>query len=417
MRIAIISGTEAGHPQEIAPLLFKGLSNFIPYIDTISSFPEKFSNQNSEYSNHFYLSQKNYDGSDKNISDIYQDISLILNNQKKYDYIFILTLDELFNLNQSDLNTLSASSKNSKIFGVYYSSSYWRIEEKREWCKFREQKINILNIDCVFSPDPFLELYHNKLNTTWKIWWTPDISSINLPLKSSNIISDINLRKGNRKVIGLVGSLGKWKGILQLLQSLIDDISLTKQYFFVISGKIVEQTFSKEELDFIKKTLNRLNDLIYYIPYNIDSNEDFNDIINTCDYLYCYYLNPQSSGILSKSILLNKLIIGSNRNYIGDMLKTFPEIGIGINEMNSYSLRESLKKLDEHNLSNTLNTNLIYFRKILNPDIMVDQILYYMVKNNISIKEQKNYHGFLSKNSFSDLKNFTTILFNNNEEL
>lgn len=376
MRIAVICGDNVGHSLELAPLIFKDLSNFIPYVDTITSFPERFSVQQDSLVKHFYVNQLDFSGKKRNLSDIYIDICRILESCHVYDFLLFLTIDELFNLSELAINRLVGVTKRSKLVGIYYSSSYWRIDEKRSWCVFREKKIERLNFYAIFTPDYRVACLSKNGLTNFYMQWLPDATSIiQSEKKSTNILFDlIDEKKKGKRVVGLIGSLGKWKGLLQLLQALDENKSLLDKYLFVISGQIVRSTFSDDELDFLDRVIENINSNILYHPYNLDDNNDFNRLCSMCDYLYCFYNNPQSSGILSKAILANKRVLGVNQHYIGDMMKAFPFLGESVKEINGSTLECALKNLDNTGIDFS-NEGILALQRVYSISTMVSGIL------------------------------------------
>lgn len=372
MKLLIIETNSVGHPIELVPALYFELTKLFSQIDTITPFPERFGTP-IDNATHYYISTKDFEGHEKSQTQRLEDvIRTVSHTNNDYDLVFFFTIDSVFGIEDQTLVSLHRLLGRSQITGIYYSSSYWRIAEKQAWCRKREEKLALLHIKYLYTPDPAVRKIKEKLDSEIKYIWLPDFTTTAPDQSELRLLNSIYLKSNGRKVVGLVGSLGKWKGVLELTNSLVADPTITSQYLFFISGEINRSTFSDEEYDLLRKNLDKLKETCLVNDRNIDSSGGFNALFQAVDFFICVYNNPQSSGIFSKAIRFGKPVLGSNQHYIGDMLKAFPQAGVPIDELNSQNLQRGLSELSKRRLNTRndrlLDNNLSNFSRALAPE-------------------------------------------------
>ena len=301
--------------------------------------------------------------------------------------VIFFTFDELFALNENSINALYLVLRETPITGIYYSSSFWRLEDKRGWCKAREKKLDILNIPLVFSPDFIFENQYSKITPEFNVKWLPDFTTVDTDQSAIHIVNEIISSKKNRIVIGLIGSLGKWKGILELIHILNENSDLCDRILFVICGKIAKETFNSEELEFLANALEQLSNKVVYYPQFIDSAKGFNSIISNCDYMYCLYNNPQSSGILSKAIAFNKKALCFNKHLLGDISFLLPAETVSFSSI-SYNALCSLIEYDKKKESFSSGLSPEKYRKMISVKSFSELFIYEITR---IIFPKKNY--------------------------
>lgn len=145
----------------------------------------------------------------------------------------------------------------------------------------------------------------------------PDVADESPPDPEYYIARQITERSGGRKVIGLLGSLEKRKGLLRMLE--ISQTEAGKKWFFVFAGNLEEQTFTDNENDRIKQIAgsNSPNCLFHF--ERIPDEPQFNALVAQCDVLYAIYDNfYHSSNILTKAALFDKPVIVNSAHCMGE---------------------------------------------------------------------------------------------------
>jgi glycosyltransferase involved in cell wall biosynthesis len=176
-----------------------------------------------------------------------------------------------------------------------------------------------------------------------KKFFFPDFCDVSVLDGASAFVDKIKKRANGRPVVGTIGSISKRKGIIPLLkcaQSLAGDTC-----FFVFAGQFVENSFSKEENDYIKVFLNSKQENCLFELEFIPDEAHFNSIVQACDILTVLYADfPYSSNIFSKAAAFGKLIVGSNYGCIADRITRF-RLGITVQHDNHDSINTGLKTL------------------------------------------------------------------------
>jgi glycosyltransferase involved in cell wall biosynthesis len=143
-----------------------------------------------------------------------------------------------------------------------------------------------------------------------------------------------------RKIVGLIGSLTKRKGLLTLLK--VAEQLVDKDFFFVFAGRLYKDTFSDEEFFIIKNVDQASLDNCFFHLDQIPDEPQFNALINSLDILFSAYENfPNSSNILTKAAVFKKPIIVSEGFCMGERVKKF-NLGVTIPERNVSKCIEAL---------------------------------------------------------------------------
>ncbi|MFH0909890.1 MAG: glycosyltransferase [Planctomycetota bacterium] len=150
-------------------------------------------------------------------------------------------------------------------------------------------------------------------------------------------------RARGRKVIGLVGSLARRKGVFTLLEAARR--AEGEDRFFVIAGEPAATGFRPEEL-------SRLAALAAAPPSNallllgrIPGEAQFNALIEACDLVFAAYEDfPHSSNILAKAALFEKPVIVSRGYCMEERLRRFG-LGLSIPEGDVEACKNAIRKL------------------------------------------------------------------------
>ncbi|WP_071515723.1 glycosyltransferase [Geitlerinema sp. PCC 9228] len=186
----------------------------------------------------------------------------------------------------------------------------------------------------------------------------PDFTDEAPPDFTYSIAQEIKKQAGDRKIIGIIGSMSKRKGMVTLLE--VAQKSLGEDWFFVFAGHFSQKAFHQDFrhkqnedyyriLDILK---NGLPNCYFHFDY-IPDEPQFNALINTCDILFAAYENfPYSSNLLAKAAAFEKPIVVSQGYCMGNRVETF-EMGATIEEGNVEQCKEALHFLCQQLESDT----------------------------------------------------------------
>tara|TARA_R110001599_G_scaffold60939_3_gene169271 strand:+ start:41784 stop:43022 length:1239 start_codon:yes stop_codon:yes gene_type:complete len=408
IKILLISAGDVGHCVETTTNIQGALENYNCNVDTITPFAEILQGSKGfDYS----IVTKDYKNGEKTLDNeqrYLQIYEIFLFLKKEYDLIFLVTLDEIFSLSDTLIQKLAGLFSGITVTGIYYGSSFWRDPDKVEWCKHREKKLTALKTKYAYSPDPFLSFVKDS---KIPFQWLPDFTSILSDASSLSLQNTLIQRKKGRKVVGLYGSLGKWKGILEALDAFKHSPELSENYFLFLSGEIVWSTFDEHEKTFLKDCLEKLQNVILYYPYSIESTAGFNSLIDSCDIVLCFYNNLQSSGLVSKAIRKEKPLILSNKGFLKNLHSAFPETGISTSDIKT-SLEILMRKPIPCSDNNFL---LKHYRCMLTPEFAAQVILkdYFYLSNKGSYFENSDILLYFSKHSSWEFFEKTKALLSN----
>lgn len=137
--------------------------------------------------------------------------------------------------------------------------------------------------------------------------------------------AQIRAKAGSRKIIGLLGSLERRKGFMTLLE--MSKQPLAKDWYFVIAGELVAQTFSELELNEIKSFLDESRDNFFASLGRIPDDAKFNSLVNVCDVIFAVYENfPHSSNLITKAAIYGKSLLVSAGGYMEEVVRQY-ELG------------------------------------------------------------------------------------------
>jgi len=150
----------------------------------------------------------------------------------------------------------------------------------------------------------------------------PDFSDETTPYGRSELADQISKNANGRKIIGLLGGLSRRKGLLTL-------ISIAKQssgtdWYFVFAGRLVEETFSSDELEEIKLFFGSHREDCFFHIEKISSDAEFNALVNACDVIFAMYENfPHSSNLITKSAIYGKNVLVSTGGYMEEVVTRY----------------------------------------------------------------------------------------------
>lgn len=273
---------------------------------------------------------------------LWKRLKLSLKNIRNVDFVFFMYFDDfVFNFHLKHVNRLKVNiflnkfilppllDNNLKIrwSGILFHPAYFmHIDFKY----LRRSKFNrsIAVLD---------ETYYFEYGARRKVV-LPDITDEQKPLLLSELAENILEKAKGRKIISLLGSLEKRKGILPLLD-VAKEIDSSK-YFFLIAG-VLDENYSDFELSKIKSASQLTN---CYLKFDgIPTEYDFNSLVSISDIIYIVYINFfHSSNLLTKASLFEKPVLSLKNNCIGERVKRYG-IGISISTSNVEEIRKSLE--------------------------------------------------------------------------
>ena len=159
----------------------------------------------------------------------------------------------------------------------------------------------------------------------------PDFADDSPPEPNYLMAKEIQEKAKNRKIIGLLGSLSKRKGILTLID--IAQQQINQNFFFVFAGQLSNYDLTKQELSKIYKTINlNLSNCFFYVE-RIPDEFHFNALVNICDVLFAaYHKFPCSSNILTKAAIFHKPVIVSKGYCLEERVKKY-SLGLSMTEV------------------------------------------------------------------------------------
>jgi glycosyltransferase involved in cell wall biosynthesis len=133
-----------------------------------------------------------------------------------------------------------------------------------------------------------------------------------------------------RKIIALVGSLNRRKGLLTLVDAALQLHS--EPYFFAFIGELSIYTLSLEDQARIKAIASAPPSNCFFRLERIPEEPQFNALVSASDVLFAAYENfPYSSNILTKAAVFQKPVIVSDRFCMGKRVQQY-QMGRAIDE-------------------------------------------------------------------------------------
>lgn len=276
---------------------------------------------------------------------------------KKYasreDVCFFMKLDFLIYeskysiLNRSQLFLIHLFFKNPWGGILFGRQNILGLEPNRSTCTLD----NCRNI-CVLDDRlvmPLQKLLHKP------IFYLPDATVKASKDYTSTMLEEIRTQAKERKIIGLLGALQKRKGLLNLMS--ISEKMPPQSYYFMFIGEVMYHDFNPDELARIKAYMNHLPENVFFHPYYIPDEEEFNGVGKLADVLYAVYLNfSQSSGVLTKAAQWEIPLVVSTGHLMEQRVSTY-ELGLAVDEHNLDDQIQAMETLCFQKDSLDLNFN------------------------------------------------------------
>lgn len=209
--------------------------------------------------------------------------------------------------------------------------------------------------------EAFVETIKDKLNAP--ILPFPDLTDEAAPDTELDIVKQIREKAGSRKIIGLIGSLSKRKGLLTFLE--VAQRSTDKDWFFVLAGPLNKATFHQEYDDKLADDFAKLQNILESPPQNcffhlqsIPDGAQFNAFIQSFDIIFAAYENfPYSSNILTKAAVFQRPVIVSQGFCMAARVQRF-QFGLTIPEGDVDACIEAIQALCEQSFSSEFQLSL-----------------------------------------------------------
>lgn len=150
----------------------------------------------------------------------------------------------------------------------------------------------------------------------------PDVTDVSVSDRVLPEVREIKKRAGNRKIVGIFGSLEKRKSILEFLD--IASLDSRQKYFFLFAGSLQWSTFTEKEK---KRILGSLKDNlrnVWFYPKTGISDAQFNGLVRVSNIISVLYKDfPHSSNLLTKAAYFGKPVIAFDQYTIGERTKKY----------------------------------------------------------------------------------------------
>jgi len=176
-----------------------------------------------------------------------------------------------------------------------------------------------------------------------KVSLFPDISDNTMPDENYGPAAEIRLKANGRKIVGMLGSLQKRKGILTLLE-------LSQRYkdanlFYIFCGNLDETGFTPGELRHINNLIGAPPDNCFFHNSYIPDGAMFNAVVVLCDVLFAVYENfYHSSNILTKAANFRKWVVVGKGYCMAERVKKF-RLGLSVDAGDVAACFEALRDL------------------------------------------------------------------------
>jgi glycosyltransferase involved in cell wall biosynthesis len=158
----------------------------------------------------------------------------------------------------------------------------------------------------------------------------PDITEEECSDSPTAIENELQNRTKGRRVVGLLGSLDKRKGLLDFVRHVA--VMKNDPICFLIAGEVIEHSFSEEENRVISNFMANPPENAFTYRGFIGDGVPFNRLVRACDLLYAVYHGfPHSSNMLTKAACMNVPVVVSDQYLMAERVKRF-NLGFTIRE-------------------------------------------------------------------------------------
>lgn len=256
--------------------------------------------------------------------------------------------------------------------GLYFLPSHLRSQENflaRQMGIFKKQEFVLKSSHCR-SIAVLDEGITEKLKIAVRkpVITFPDVTDSCTPDMNFTIATQIRERKRGKKVISLLGSITKRKGVLRFLD-ITKKLSCEK-YLFVLAGQLCKDSFNSKQLNYIEAIFNSYpgNCLFYF--HRISEESQFNALVAESDIIFAVYENfKHSSNILTKAAFFRKPVVVSDSHCMGERVQKF-RLGLTVKENDISSIIEAIEYLSKDSNLKNLKLDFESYQKLHNQKIL-----------------------------------------------
>ncbi len=182
-----------------------------------------------------------------------------------------------------------------------------------------------------------------KKETKKQVVVIPDVIDNVEPDRSYWLYKEASKQANGRKVVSLLGSLSKRKGMLTLLKAV--DMDNGRDHLFLIAGKLDIGSFNAEDLNYINEIVERNQHKIIYNPERIPTEADFNALVSVSDIIYAAYIDfSASSNLITKAATFWKPVLVSKGYMMEEIVNEF-KLGVAIPQDSPIEILSSLNQM------------------------------------------------------------------------
>lgn len=185
------------------------------------------------------------------------------------------------------------------------------------------------------------------------IFVLPDFAHKNSVREARNYssIREIMEKAGGKRIIGLLGSIERRKGVIKFLEMAKSDV--TEKYFYICIGKLSEGEFTKDEINFIQSCKKNAN---FYIETDkfLPTEDEVDEILCRLSCLWLRYENfYHGSNFLTKAAIHGVPVIACNFGYIGELVSSF-HLGVLADDSDNSKLLSAVSEALNHGYESSL---------------------------------------------------------------
>lgn len=193
----------------------------------------------------------------------------------------------------------------------------------------------------------------------------PDFTDLSEPISLTDVPIYLKIKQlaRGRKVVGMLGSLEQRKGLIQLLDAI--EVDSDAHFFYVIAGYLYRDQFSHQVLANLEAlTLKEQDRVLLLTDKRVESELEFNTLLQACDYLYLAYNDfPHSSNLMTKAAAFRKPILVRAGDLMAERVSRFG-LGQVVSGPNPVEIHRKLKALEK----TTLQSGFSQFAQIHNSE-------------------------------------------------
>lgn len=207
-----------------------------------------------------------------------------------------------------------------------------------------------------------------------EIVYFPDIINDAAPDLNLPLVKLITKKAQGRKVVALLGSQSRRKGVLTLMK--VAKEMENEPFLFIFAGNFYQNTFYKKDCSDLLSAFGTQEKNCFLFWNVVPDGKEFNSLVSISDILFLAYEEfPHSSNMLNKASYFKKPIVVSKKYLMGEYAERF-RLGVSINEGNVTEAIAAIRYLNNNTLDNPLHNEFCAehdvkkltstFKKILN---------------------------------------------------